>query len=276
MNYKKVYIEITNICNKSCSFCSASFRKKREMTLDEFIRVISEIKKHTQYIYLHIKGEPLLHHNLKEILSICSDNNIKVNITTNGSLLNINKDILCKSSCVRQINISTHSSNLKELDEIINAVDYINSNSKIYVVYRYWTLKNIKIEENMIINRLIEKYSFDNLMKEGILNNKNIKINEYLYINKDLEFEWPNIDSSYHTDKGYCLGLTNHIGILSDGTVVPCCLDSEGLINLGNIFEENLENIINSDLYQKMLKGFRDNKRICELCKHCSFNIKKH
>ena len=94
MNYKKVYIEITNICNKSCSFCSASFRKKREMTLDEFIRVISEIKKHTQYIYLHIKGEPLLHHNLKEILSICSDNNIKVNITTNGSLLNINKDIL--------------------------------------------------------------------------------------------------------------------------------------------------------------------------------------
>lgn len=275
MNYKKVYIEITNICNKNCSFCSVSNRKKNEMTLEEFKIVISKIKKYTQYIYLHIKGEPLLHSKLKDILSVCLENDIKVNITTNGSLLNKNKELLCESKCVRQINVSAHSASIQELEDIINAVNYINKNSKIYIVYRYWILKNIKIDDNLILNKLIDSYSLNEHQKSEILNNKNIKIRDYLYVNKDIEFEWPNTSLDYYSEEGHCLGLTSHIGILSDGTVVPCCLDSEGIINLGNIFNDKLEDIINSQLYQEMLKGFRNNKRICELCKHCSFNMKK-
>lgn len=275
MIYKKIYVEITNMCNKSCYFCSKSKREKREMSLEEFSEVIKKIKGYTQYIYLHIKGEPLLHSNLDEMLSICDKNDIKVNITTNGSLLNIKKEILVNHACVRQINISVHSVSEREIDEIIESVDYINEKSNIYLVYRYWILKDIKIQEIEIINKLIQHYQLSSQKTTDIKNNKNIMIKKNLYLNKDLEFEWPTLHSDYINECGFCLGLKSHIGILSDGTIVPCCLDADGEIKLGNIFEDELKKIIESDLYQQMLKGFRENKRICNLCKHCSFNNKK-
>ncbi len=270
--FKKIYVEITNSCNKNCSFCSISKRKKKEMSLSEFKEVIEKIKPYTNYIYLHIKGEPLLHSNIKDILEICRVNKIKVNLTTNGTYLNKYKEVICNSNTVRQINISLHS--YKKDDDfktLFQAVDYINKNSKIYLVYRYWILSKTNRSNNYQINNLVEHYKLSNEIKDKIYSDLNIKINDTLYVNKDYEFIWPSLDNNCHNLTGTCLGLKSHIGILSDGTVVPCCLDAEGIIALGNIFEKSLEEILNSERAQKMIKGFRENKKIEELCKHCSF-----
>ena len=91
------------------------------------------------------------------------------------------------------------------------------------------------------------------------------------YVDFDSEFIWPDLNNNYYNEVGTCYALRDHLGILVDGTVVPCCLDSKGIINLGNIFEENIEDIQNSERYKKMLQGFRNNKKCEELCKHCKF-----
>lgn len=265
--FKKIYIEITNICNKNCSFCSKTNRKLKEMTTEEFTHVIKSIKEYTNYIYLHIKGEPLLHKNFKDIISICEENDIFINITTNATFLNKYKDDILNNKRIRQINISLHSySNVNELKDLFNTVDNLNKNSNIYFVYRYWLGKE-KFKNSEVIDELIRHYNLDN----DVYSLNNIKVNNTLYINKDEEFIWPSLSNSYYNEEGYCLGLKSHIGILSDGTVVPCCLDAEGIIALGNIFEESLETILSKERTKNIIKNFKNNKKIEELCKHCSF-----
>ena len=147
--FKKIYIEITNVCNLACSFCSIDHRIKKSITVEEFESILKKIDKYTDYIYLHVKGEPLLHPKLKELLDLADKYHKHVNITTNGTLLLEKTDIL-KHKAVRQINISLHSENKKEnyLEDINNFVE--NLKDKI-IVLRYWTLKDENITDALPI-----------------------------------------------------------------------------------------------------------------------------
>jgi radical SAM protein with 4Fe4S-binding SPASM domain len=270
--FKKIYIEITNKCNLNCSFCSSSKRNKKEMSVDRFKEVISKIKNYTDYIYLHIKGEPLLHSRLNEILDICNKENIKVNITTNGTFLRDRKDILLKYKCVRQINVSLHSENNQRnyFKDVFNSCKELSN--KIYICYRLWTLDDyiLNKESTFIVEKIKEHYNLSTDIVDKLLNDKNIKIFNNTFVNKNNLFDWPDINKNLNID-GKCYGLIDQLGILSDGTVVPCCLDSEGYINLGNIFESSLEEILNTDLVKNIINGFKNNKSFCDLCKNCNF-----
>ncbi len=263
--FKKIYVEITNICNLKCPFCSVDNKKKREMSLKEFDDVLNNINDYTDYLYLHVKGEPLLHSNFKGILDICSKYNKKVNITTNGSLLKKRVNDIIGSN-VRQVNISLHSIVGDYLNDILSASKELSAHG-IYVVFRFWVYNE---KEKNSINEILKFY--DKLdLKERINKENNIKINEFVYINKDKEFIWPSLNNNIIRDAGTCLGLKSHIGILSDGTVIPCCLDSNGIIDLGNIFIEDLNTILNKERTKKIIEGFNNNKLCEELCKKCGF-----
>lgn len=259
--FKKIYIEITNICNLKCSFCSIDNKEKKEMNKEEFEEVLKKINNYTDYLYLHVKGEPLIHSSFKDILKLCMKYNKKVNITTNGTLLKKRINIIINSS-VRQVNISLHSMVEDKLEDILEASKILSKN-KIYVVFRFWVYNN---KENDYIKRILNFYNIDNYNP-----NSNIKINEFVYINKASKFIWPNLNNKIYKEKGNCLGLKTHIGILSDGTVIPCCLDSNGIIDLGNIFDSSLENILNSNKAVNILQGFKNNKLCEELCKKCGY-----
>ena len=82
--FKKMYIEITNICNLNCIFCPKTLRKPKFMSCDEFKIIADKLKNYGDYIYLHVLGEPLLHPDIEKILSISESFNFKVIITTNG------------------------------------------------------------------------------------------------------------------------------------------------------------------------------------------------
>ena len=269
--YKKIYIEITNICNLSCSFCSIDNRKKESITIENLEKLLSKIDNYTDYVYLHVKGEPLLHKELNKILDLCEKHNKKVNITTNGTLI---KDKLKELShpIVRQINISLHSENKKEdyLEEIFKAVD--NLKEKI-IIYRFWTMTSGKLNEKSteIVDKISNYYKLSTETVEKIKNENHIKIRENLYIDKKNEFIWPNLNNNYLNEEGTCYALKDQLAILVDGTVVPCCLDSDGVVNLGNIYKQDLIEIINSDRYQKMKYSFQNHKASEDLCKHCSF-----
>ena len=275
MRFKKIYIEITNNCNLNCSFCIKDNRFKREMSLAEFETVLKKIDKYTQYIYLHVKGEPLIHKDLSRILDLTKKYNKFVNITTNGVFLKEKINILKKYNNIRQINISLHSENMKKncIEDILDGVDELKN---IFVVYRFWTLKNNKLDNRMLeyLKKIKSKYYIDESTYEKILEGNNIKIKENVYINKDKEFIWPNIDNNYYNEVGFCYGLKNQMAILVDGTITICCLDSFGISNLGNIFYDNIDDILKSEKVGKILKGFNERKVYLDICKHCSYKEK--
>lgn len=247
------------------------------MSPTSFSQVIDSIKPFSNYVYLHIKGEPLLHSKFGEIINICADKGINVNITTNGSLLEKRKKELSNNK-IRQINISLQSYekdvDLDEINSIIDTTNYLlDINKNLNIVYRFWAIKNNNYSKTnkIIINYLMNKYDLSPTFLSELNSKKNIKIADRLYINEESIFNWPNLDNNFTSFYGKCLGTCNQIGILSDGTVVPCCLDSNGIINFGNIFEKNLSDILKSDRFVNMNKKIHENQFIEQLCQHCEF-----
>mgnify|MGYP004524452751 FL=1 len=268
--YKKIYIEITNNCNLKCSFCSEVKRKRRFMTPEEFENILIKIKDYTDYIYLHIKGEPLLHPNIIEFLRLADKYNLKVNLTTNGTLFSKVAKELSECNSLRKINFSLHSENSLDnyCEEIFKKVELLKDK---IIIYRLWTLKNNQLDSKSqeIVNKIKKYYNLPQETVDKIYTSNNIKIKSTIYVDKDNEFSWPEVTT--HKSNGYCYALKTQIGILVDGTVVPCCLDSNGVVNLGNIFKESLEEIINSEKYISLKKSFQDRKPCEKLCQSCTF-----
>ena len=269
--FKKIYIEITNICNLNCSFCSKVEKPKRTMTKEEFTHILSEIKPYTDNIYLHVKGEPLLHPNLIDFLHIAEEHNIKVNLTTNGVLFPRKVNELAKCNSLQKINFSLHSENNvpNYLEDIFNSVENLKDKT---IIYRLWTLQNGKFDEKSTrtVEKIIDYYKLSTETVEKIYNENNVKITPTIYVDKDNEFEWPD-DNKEETTNGFCMALKTQVAILVDGTVVPCCLDSNGKINLGNIYTDSFESIVNSKRCQDLKKSFQDRKPCEKLCLRCTY-----
>lgn len=257
--FNRIYIEITNICNLNCDFCPSSKRVKKSMTKEEFESVILKIKDYTNHIYLHVKGEPLMHKDLDSIIKIANKYNLNVNITTNARLLKDKLDII-NNNKIRQLNISLHSFNdLNEIERILNTIDKIKDS---YIYLRLWNNK-----DNSKIYDLLEKH-YNN--KINVINNR-FKLANNIFLHIDKLFEWPDINRKIISNYGTCKGGKEQLAILVDGKVVPCCLDNDGIIELGNIFETDLKDIINSDRYKNILNGFNNNKLVEDLCKKCGY-----
>lgn len=282
--FKKIYIEITNVCNLQCEFCPKTQRKPKFLSIQEFEHIIEEVSPYTNYVYLHILGEPLLHQNLKEFIEIAAKKNIKVNLTTNGTLLSREKDFLLELSALRQINISLHSFEANELN--LALYDYIKSvmgfvkkatkQSKLLCSVRLWNMDFGDISGANSLNReiieLIEsELDIKESLEERLHRDHSCKISQNVYLNMAQKFEWPDINRDMLQEEVFCHGLRDQLGILVDGTVVPCCLDSEGTINLGNIYEESLDRIIESERAKNLYDGFSRRNAVEELCKRCGY-----
>ena len=257
--FKRIYIEITNICNLNCKFCPKSDRDKKVMTVTEFETIINKINGHTKHIYLHIKGEPLIHPDLDKIIKIANENNINVNITTNGRLLKDKLDII-NNNKIRQINISLHSFN--SLDEVKDIVKLCDSIKNTFINFRLWN----DLDNNEIFDYLDEHYKV-NIDRNSLRNN----LNDHIFLSIDKEFDWPSMDLSVISRIGTCRALKDQIGILVNGDVVSCCLDNNGDNKLGNIYKQDLDEIINSNKYQEMLNGFNRCELVSPLCQRCGY-----
>lgn len=270
--FKKIYIEITNVCNLSCSFCSKSLKQPSFMTVEEFEHIIKEIKNFTDYIYLHVKGEPLLHKDLDNFIKICDINDLKVNITTNATLLKEKYNVLDKHPSIRQLNLSIHSENSipNYLEDVIETAKKLST--KMFISYRLWTLKDNKLDNKSteMVKKVIFHYDLSTDVADKLFNDKQIRIANNTFLNKENEFQWPSLQLTREFD-GYCLGLIDQVAILVDGSVVPCCLDSDGVITLGNVYKTGFKEIIESDKALKIINGFKNNKSIERLCKKCIF-----
>jgi len=270
--FRKIYIEITNICNMRCSFCPETSRAKATMSAKDFEYVARQIVPYTDYVYLHVKGEPLLNPELKGILDICKKYNLKINISTNGTLLENKYEIL---KGIRQLNVSLHSFENSDEEKLYNYLTQVLdvceklSDKGVIIRYKLWNGQDSKIKNNngKIIKTLEERY---NTKITDTLYTKDIKLNNNTFLSIKAPFKWPD-KQTQDNQEGTCYGLRQQIAILVDGTVVPCCVDNNGDIPLGNVFEETLEEILNSKKAEDIKKGFENNKCVASLCKKCEY-----
>ena len=276
MRFRKIYLEISNICNLHCSFCHGTRRAPRVMTQEELSVILPKIRPYTDYLYFHLMGEPLCHPNLKEFLALAGEHGFRVIITTNGVLANKKKDILLSSPALHKVNISLHSFEANDLPipfetYLDTCLDFGKEAAKAgekIVVYRLWNRGGKDALNNDILDTILKKFpnaTEYNGKKRGM------KLCERVFLEHGDKFDWPDLAAKDMGEEVFCYGLRDQIGILCDGTVVPCCLDSEGDIALGNIFESDLESILTSERAQAMYQGFSNRRATEELCRRCGY-----
>ena len=269
--YRRVYVEITNQCNASCSFCPGTVRPARRMSMEEFRHIADQLQGVTKYLYYHLMGEPLTHPLLPDMIRYASSLGYKSAITTNGKLLPRVGDNLLEAG-VYKVNISVHSfengSREQHIAYLNDCMDFAEKASRAgtLVVFRLWN-RGYDAGRNVDTVALMrERFSGEWLEGE-----RGIKVRDRFYLEYGERFDWPDLAAEEQETGVFCYGLRDHFGILCDGRVVPCCLDREGEISPGNIFEQPIEQILAHPRFRALVEGFSNRRPTEELCRRCGY-----
>lgn len=274
---KKVYLEITNLCNLNCSFCAGTRRPGGFMTPEQFRTLAEKIRPHTEYLYLHLMGEPLLHPQLEELLDCAGQLGFRVMITTNGTLLPEQGRLLCASPAVHRVSISVHSFEGNEggcLEEYLDrCISFARTAAGVgkRCVLRLWNLdgegtRGENRQNRAILDRLALEFP-----EPWQVRPQGTTLADRIYLEWGERFDWPDLSAADGGESGFCMGLRDQVGVLVDGTVVPCCLDHEGDIPLGNLYQQSLEEILDSPRARAIYDGFSCRKAVEPLCRRCGY-----
>lgn len=284
MKFLRTYIEISNICNLQCTFCPEVERDKKILSPKQFETILKKVAPFSDQISLHLMGEPLAHPEFESILKICEEEKVQINLTTNGVLLSkYDFGIFLKSKALRQINFSIHSykDNFpgKDLrpylfDILTFSKMALKDKPELYINFRLWNLLETDVmrEENQeIIDHISEFFQVPINERIDVTFKKNKNLIGRIYFHFDSRFKWPSFHDPERGNKGFCHALSQQIGIHADGTVVPCCLDKEAGIPLGNLLHQDLAEIMGSEKFIKIKDGFKRHELTEELCRKCTY-----
>ena len=269
---KRVYLEITNVCNLACAFCPGTTRTPHFLTEEEFDRLTDALRGETQYLYFHLMGEPLLHPSLARFLAIAGEKGFRVILTTNGTLLGEKGEILLSAPALYKINLSLQSFEANRGGKL---KDYVNrcaafaakagAAGKICEL-RLWNHGGLESLNGEILSLLALRFP-----QPWETNARSVKLAERVYLAEDDRFDWPDPAAADRGESCFCYGLRDQIGVLCDGTVVPCCLDHNGDVPLGNLFSQSLKEIMSTEKARRIYNGFSQRKAVEELCRRCGY-----
>ncbi len=272
---KKIYLEINNCCNLSCSFCHGTAREPRMMSAKEFETVTDAVKGKAEFLYFHLMGEPLLHPELPSFIHSAAGKSFRPVVTTNGTLL-ANRSGELLQAPLYKMNISLHSAEANPAsdleDYLKNCVDFAKPAAEkgILVVFRLWNLGGLEKNNDEMISALKKSYPQDwEKTRSGW------RLADRTFLELGEKFDWPDSGANENGGKLFCWALRDQIGILCDGSVVPCCLDADGLMTLGNIFRQDLDVILSSERARRIYDGFSTHRAVEELCRRCGYAAAK-
>jgi radical SAM protein with 4Fe4S-binding SPASM domain len=279
MKFNKIYIELTNICGLTCDFCPTKILQNKTMTLDFFEKILIQVKEYTNIITYHVFGDPLVLSNIKDYFDLSHKHGLKVEIVTTAYTLKRFSLDNFLHPCIKQINFSINSFDKNDmkmtLEEYLSYMIElgklkIKSKRDFFINFRLWNLDqdNSSNSFNNQVYAILEKAY--NIELKNLDTRKSKRLDNKILIDFDEYFQWPSLNSD-HSSHATCYGLKSHIAILSSGVVVPCCLDSYGIIDLGNLKNQNLSTILESQKAQNIIDGFKRNKAVEDLCQKCSF-----
>ena len=267
----RCYLEITNVCNLDCVFCPKTARAKHTLTMEEFDTLTSRLKGEVKFLYFHLMGEPFLHAQLPQFVKMAKDKGFVPVLTTNGTLLSQRHDMLDALPHKIQISLHSHEGNGKaDLERYIDDVMTFAieaAHRGCVIVLRLWNEGGHNSMNDTILNLIA-----NHVPQPWTKRYDGWKLANYLYIENDNMFEWPDLQhATYGEEEVFCYALRNQIGVLVDGRIVPCCIDCDGAITLGNIFTDDMIEVINSPLAKEVAEGFRNGKAVHPYCKKCGF-----
>ena len=270
---KRAYVEITNICNLRCSFCPGTKRQQRFMAAEEFSLIAGKLRESVQYLYLHVMGEPLLHPQLPLILEAAEQLGFRVCVTTNGTLLEKAGESLLRCSSLHKVSVSVHSfegndgGDMRPYLESVWSFAEKLSQKGVIAALRLWNEGGAE-ERNGEVRAFLREKTGDRPWEEK--RDGSFTLGEKIYLEHAEKFEWPDL-SAPESGTEFCLGLRDQIAVLVDGTVVPCCLDHEGDIPLGNLLREELKDILAGERAKGIYEGFSCRRPTEELCRRCGY-----
>ncbi len=270
--FRKIYVEISNKCNLSCAFCPGTRRGSLAMSEERFAWLLPRLRPYTDYLYFHILGEPLCHPKLGRFLELTQAQGFKVILTTNGTLLKQKQELLLASPALHKVHVSLHAFEANDLS--VPFEDYLRdcfrfgqmAEGKKIVVYRLWNEGGQNEMNQKILEQLHEAFP-----EKWIHRRRGTAIGERIFLEPGEKFDWPDLSAPERTGPFFCYGLRDQLGILADGTAVPCCLDHEGDIPLGNVFEEDLADILSTPRARAIYDGFSNGQAAEALCKRCGY-----
>jgi radical SAM protein with 4Fe4S-binding SPASM domain len=248
------------------------------MEQELFKKIIAQGKDLALEAVFHVLGEPLLHPELEFFIDHTHEAGLSINLTTNGTLLNAAMSEMLTNKKLRQINISLQA--IQELAEqekyfkqILSFIKTAQKNNPDgYINLRLWNV--LTNDSTKIIGMLNEYFNKHIVLPTTLTELKNWKsypLDNRVYLHIDTQFFWPDIDQPIRQTQGFCYGVSSHVGVLVDGTVVPCCLDGAGVIKLGNIKNNTLTEILDSKRAKAMEKGFSQRLLMEPLCQRCGY-----
>lgn len=284
--FKKIYLEITNRCNLACAFCRPTARPAATMPPAMFAELLDRLGGHTQHLCLHVLGEPLLHPELPQLLDLAHARGLRVNLTTNGVLLDRHGPALLQAQALRQIAISLHSLCQLEaqaadavLETMLRFSRQAGASGRLWISLRLWNLAEgldgaTTAWNERLLARLGEVFSLPALHGSDLSACRGIALAPRVFLNPERQFTWPDPLAPVRATRGHCRGLRDHLAILVDGTVVPCCMDGDGVLALGNLLNAPLADILAGHRARRMRAGFGHQRLIEQLCQRCSYRLR--
>lgn len=272
MRFRKIYVEISNLCNLSCAFCPGTKRTPGRMTTEQFRLLLPKLRPYTDFLYFHIMGEPLCHPQLAEFLRLAGEAGFKVILTTNGTLLARQQELLLSSPALHKVNISLHAFEANDLS--VPFEQYLEdcfqfgkaAEGKKLVVYRLWNHGGADTKNAQIVTAM-EQY----FPKPWADVRQGQRIGDKVFLEYGEKFDWPDLNAQEDGEPLFCYGLRDQLGVLWDGTVVPCCLDHEGDLALGNLFMQDMDFILNTPRAKAIYEGFSRKEAVEPLCRRCGY-----
>lgn len=273
--HRKAYLEITNRCNLNCAFCPGTDRAPRSLTEAEFVTLAERLWPWAEYLYYHLMGEPTAHPLLPRFIEIAADIGFKSIITTNGTLLAKRSPELLGARLYK-VNISLHAfeanpPGMSFEDYIGGCLDFAADAAQagIIAVLRLWNLEGrangaLNEKNEQILNAMKIKFA-----DEWQKTRSGFRLCDRVFLEWGDKFDWPDLSGDVISDKGFCYGLRDQVGVLCDGRVVPCCLDRNGDITLGNLFDSPIDEILASERAKSLYSGFTGHECREALCKRC-------
>lgn len=301
MKFEKIYIELSDICGLNCGFCPSVKGVRGAMSVEKFSIIAKKVAGVGRIYTFHLLGDPLVLPNLKDFIKLANAHKMPLELTTSGFYMSEkNAQLLLESENIRQINLSLMAFlaqkklNLNEyFAPILRFLRlHLTQNSQSFVNLRLWNFgANFTPPfENNAIYSLLEREFNAKIQKnapKNRLENRIILHQSELFCwagakadDLGVQKEFVDLQDEKNVPKvpcvkGSCHALRKQIGILSDGTVVPCCMDTSGVMGLGNFFTQELSEILASKRAVAMKKGFERGEFTEKLCQQCEFGRQK-
>ncbi|MGL2624995.1 radical SAM/SPASM domain-containing protein [Helicobacter pylori] len=278
--FKKIYIELSDICGLQCGFCPNPKNIRGVMPLELFEKVCKEAAPLTPIITLHVLGDPCKLKNLNRYLNAAKRFSLKVDLVTSGVYLHNFETLL--QDAIYQISISLDAG--LDNHNKLNQHRYIQ---KILEFCRYKFEKNSEVFLNLRIqDGTLEKHqnlikpfleSFECVSLENLKSQGRVRLFKKSFLNIQKTFKWPDLNApnplNQESKIPYCYGLIKQIAILSNGVVVPCCMDTQAHINLGDLNHTPLKDVLNSQKAMAIKTHFLKGEALEPLCQNCSYPL---